>query len=152
MNIELRLAEIQNLEELQPLVHAYHRFEGIESSEAQRESALRRLLSDPALGGIWLIFAKGVLAGYIVLCRGFSIEFNGFDAFIDEFYLKPEFRRQGIGSQVLIAIRQIARQMEIHALHLEVARDNLRARRFYSAAGFEARNKYLLMSTELEEQ
>lgn len=152
MNTELRLAEAHNLEELQPLVRACHEFEGIESSEAQRESALHRLLSDPALGAIWLIFADEVLAGYIALCRGFSIEFNGFDAFIDEFYLQPEFRGQGIGSRVLVAIKQQARQMEINALHLEVACNNHRARKLYSAAGFEARDKYLLMSTGLEEQ
>ncbi len=152
MKTELRLAEAQDLGELQPLVRAYHEFENIPSSATERESALRQLLSDRTLGGIWLIFSDGALAGYIALCRGFSIEFNGFDAFIDEFYLQPAFRRQGIGSQVLVAIKQQARQMEINALHLEVARNNHRARKLYAAAGFEARDRYLLMSAELEEQ
>ena len=152
MKTELRLAEARDLGALQPLVRAYHAFENIPSREADCESALRRLVSDRTLGGIWLIFADGRLAGYIVLCRGFSIEFNGFDAFIDEFYLQPEFRDQGIGSHVLVAIKQQARQMEINALHLEVARNNHRARKLYAAAGFEARDRYLLMSAGLEEK
>lgn len=151
MNAELQQASLQDLGKLLPLVSAYHAFEHIDSNAASRESALRRLLAEPAFGGVWLIYADGALAGYIALCRGFSIEFNGFDAFVDEFYLDPEFRGRGIGSEVLLAIKTKARQMEINAIHLEVARDNLRARKLYTAAGFEARDKYLLMSAELEE-
>jgi len=152
VNTELHQANLQDLDNLLPLVSAYHAFEHIDSSAASRESTLRRLLAEPAFGGIWLIYADTVLAGYIVLCRGFSIEFNGFDAFIDEFYLDPEFRGRGIGGQVLKAIKIQARQMEINALHLEVARNNHPARKLYARAGFEARDKYLLMSAELEEK
>jgi ribosomal protein S18 acetylase RimI-like enzyme len=82
------------------------------------------------------------------LCRGFSIEFNGFDAFIDEFFLLAEFRGRGIGRFVLEEIKSRARSLDINALHLEVARNNERARRLYRALGFEARDKYLLMSAK----
>ena len=149
MKVELRQAGESDLEDLAPLVRAYHAFENIDSREASRRAALGRLLTDPACGAIWLILCDSALAGYIVLCRGFSIEFNGFDAFIDEFYLTPEFRGRGIGGRVLKEIKNKARAMDINALHLEVARDNHRARRLYAASGFEARDKYLLMSAEL---
>lgn len=149
MNIELLQAQSADLERLAPLVRAYHAFEKIESSEATRRAALRRLLSDSALGAVYLVQADGDLAGYIALCRGFSIEFNGFDAFVDEFYLEPEYRGLGVGGRTLELIRQKARELEINALHLEVARDNERARRLYTACGFEAREKYLLMSADL---
>lgn len=151
MNSQLQLAAIQDLDRLLPLVRAYHEFEHIDSNEADRRSALLRLLGDRDLGGIWLIYDNEQVAGYIALCRGFSIEFNGFDGFIDEFYLQPEFRGQGIGRRVLDAIRDEARDLQINALHLEVARDNERARRLYAAAGFEARDKYLLMTVKLGE-
>ncbi|MDH3387203.1 MAG: GNAT family N-acetyltransferase [Gammaproteobacteria bacterium] len=151
MKTELRQASTQDLPQLLPLVRAYHEFEHIDSSETLRESALRRLLADPGCGGIWMIHADNLLAGYIALCRGFSIEFNGFDAFIDEFYLNPEFRGKGVGKAVLEAIKQEARKLEINAIHLEVARDNDRARVLYRAAGFEARDKYLPMSLMLDD-
>lgn len=149
MNLELQAANPGDLDRVLPLVAAYHAFEGIDSDAAQRASAVGRLLAEPALGGIWLVLADGAVAGYIALCRGFSIEFDGFDAFVDEFYLEPGFRGQGIGKFVLAAIRSEARQLQINALHLEVARDNVPARRLYSGAGFEARDKYLLMSAAL---
>lgn len=148
---ELRQALEADLASVLPLVHAYHEFERIDSSEVERVSALRRLLAERSLGGIWLIYTDHRLAGYIALCRGFSIEFNGFDAFIDEFYLSPGFRGKGIGKAVLEAIKDEARKMDINAIHLEVARDNKKARSLYKAAGFEAREKYVLMSAMLED-
>jgi ribosomal protein S18 acetylase RimI-like enzyme len=150
VKVELLQAGTRDLHMLLPLVRAYHEFEQIDSTEAGRESAVGRLLADSRLGAIWTIRADGKLCGYIALCRGFSIEFNGFDAFVDEFYLLSEFRGRGIGRRVLEQIRPLARRLDINALHLEVARDNERARRLYRAAGFEAREKYLLMSARLD--
>lgn len=150
MNLELLTAKPGDLGKILPLVAAYHAFESIDSSAAKRESAVGRLLADPSLGAIWLVVADGSLAGYIALCRGYSIEFDGFDAFVDEFYLEPEYRGQGIGKFVLEAIKSEARKWQINALHLEVARDNEPARRLYRGAGFVARDKYLLMTAELD--
>jgi GNAT superfamily N-acetyltransferase len=151
MNIQLQRATPHHLAEILPLVAAYHACEHIDSSAQGRESAVRRLLQDPGLGGVWRIEVDSQLAGYIALCRGFSIEFNGYDAFVDEFFLLPEFRRRGIGKNVLARIASEARKLDINALHLEVARDNQAARKLYTAAGFTARVKYLLMSLTLKE-
>ena len=150
MKTSLRQARLADLDGLEPLVRAYHEFEGIDSSETGRRAALCRLLENSTFGAIWLVYADGALAGYIVLCRGFSMEFNGFDAFVDEFYLAAEFRGKGIGTEVLNAIKKEALKLDINALHLEVARSNTPARRLYTACGFEAREKYLLMSADLE--
>ena len=149
MEFELRQAEISDLDRLEPLVRDYHDFEQIGSNEVERRSAPNKLLGDSTPGGIWLIYIEKDLAGYIVLCRGFSLEFNGFDAFIDEFYLQPAYRGRGIGAAVLDEIKNQARDRQINSLHLEVARDNARACRLYAGSGFEPREKYLLMSTDL---
>lgn len=152
MGMHLHLASLEDLELVLPLVGAYHEFEHIESTASARESAVRKLLMNPEFGGIWLIYSGNELAGYIALCRGYSIEFNGFDAFIDEFFLGKEFRGKGIGTRVLEVIKGEAKKLEIGALHLEVARDNHAARQLYARAGFAAREKYLLMSVELHDQ
>jgi GNAT superfamily N-acetyltransferase len=152
MDLELLAATPADVDRILPLVAAYHAFEGIASDAAQRRSAVGRLLAERALGGIWLVLADGELAGYIALCRGFSIELDGFDAFIDEFYLEAEFRSRGIGRFALAAIKTEARGCGINALHLEVARDNQRARRLYEQAGFAARDRYLLMTAVLDER
>ena len=149
MQVHLKQAQPGQIHLLEPLVAAYHEFECIDSNATRRNAALRQLLRDPRLGAVWLIEVDEQLAGYIALCRGFSIEFNGFDAFIDEFFLSPPFRGRGVGKRVLAQIAKEARRFEINAVHLEVARDNQPARRLYDSAGFRARDKYLLMSMDL---
>ena len=149
MDKKIRLASDQDVANLLPLVSAYHHFERLNTSEPERESAVRRLLSNSEFGRIWLIFCDEKLSGYIVICRGFSIEFNGFDAFVDEFYLVPEIRGKGVGTWVLGVIKQKAKEFDVNALHLEVARNNSGARNLYVKAGFEAREKYVLMSLKI---
>jgi GNAT superfamily N-acetyltransferase len=151
MNVQLQRATTRHLAEVLPLVAACHACEHIDSSAGGRASAVRRLLQEPGLGGIWRIEVDSRLAGYIALCRGFSIEFNGYDAFIDEFFLLPEFRGRGVGKSTLAQLGAQARKLDINALHLEVAHDNLAARKLYAAAGFAARDKYLLMSCTLQD-
>lgn len=149
MNIRLHACVEHDLDTLVPMVKAYHEFEGIGLRQAEREASVRMLITDKNKGGVWLINNTEELCGYIALCYGYSIEFGGLDAFVDEFYILPEFRGMGIGRQVLGLIKAEAKKDSIRALHLEVAKDNNRAVRLYASEGFTARDKYILMSTEL---
>lgn len=145
----LQTATSRDLAALLPLVRAYHAFEGIVLDDAARSAALCRLLETPTFGTLWFVLHDGARAGYVAICPGYSIEFGGLDAFVDEFYLEPAHRAQGGGQAVLALVKAAARDQGIRALHLEVARDNARARRLYERLGFEARAGYVLMSTDL---
>ena len=92
------------------------------------------------------ILSTQQVVGYIALTFGYSIEFGGKDAFIDEFYIQPEFRGQGLGKQTLSLIQQEAKTHNIHAIHLEVAHANKKAQSFYTQANLHPRHKYVLMS------
>jgi GNAT superfamily N-acetyltransferase len=149
MKAEIRIASIKDLEILLPLVQAFHEFEDLHITDEQRQSSLTTLLSNVEFGGIWLIYYNGQSIGYIALCIGYSIECSGKDAFIDEFYISPEFRGKGLGRETLELIKTVAKNLNIRALHLEVARTNANAHRLYSRSSFEIREKYVLMSVKL---
>jgi len=138
------------LDTVLPLVRAYHEFEHITLDAATRRRAVAELLGDARRGTLWLVHHDGELAGYVAICPGYSIEFAGFDAFVDEFFLVPEHRGQGGGRAVLERVKDAARALGLRALHLEVARDNTRARGLYDACGFDARERYVLMSARLD--
>jgi hypothetical protein len=76
-DITLELAGPTQLEELLPLIAAYHAFEEVESSSEQRRSSATKLLQDKRLGEIWLIRKLDGLIGYIAVCYSYSIEFGG---------------------------------------------------------------------------
>ena len=149
MDVNLEPASLRDLHRLLPLVRAYHEFEQLGTTDAEREVSIRGLLARPDFGGVWLVIHEGELAGYVVLCIAFSLEFNGLEAFVDELFIDGAFRGEGVGAAVLAAVRAEARARGINALHLEVARDNTRARQLYARAGFKAREKYVLMSLDL---
>ena len=118
-------------------------------SDKRRSQVIQTLLSDSSLGGIWLILADTQIAGYIALTFGYSIEFGGKDAFIDELYIQPDFRGLGLGTETVNQIQQAARALDIQAMHLEVAQQNIKAQTFYAQANFQPRNRYMLMSAHL---
>ena len=147
--MSIELASTSDLTTLLPLVRAFHAHEEISMSEADRESVVRRLLADPTWGRVWLIYDGVDAAGYIAICTGFSIEFRGNDAFVDELYIRPESRGRGLGAEALQRVQVEAKAFGIRALHLEVARSNAKARRLYANADFEAREDYMLMTSLL---
>lgn len=142
----LLVADCTHLDRLLPFVRHYHAFEAIERSDDERRASLAPLLGENPFGRIWLILEAGEPVGYIALCFGYSIEFGGRDAFVDEFFLTATARGRGLGRSVLAEVRETAAGLGIVALHLEVARSNARARRFYESLGFTARDRYHLMS------
>ena len=146
----IKAAAEQDLDLLLPFVRSYHDFEGLDIVESERRAAVSGLLNNTHLGGIWIIFDGAEPCGYMAVCKGYSIEFGGFDAFIDEFFIRPESRGRGIGGAVLQLIKVEARKLGVRALHLEVARSNSQARNLYESNAFVARDGYTLMSVELD--
>jgi GNAT superfamily N-acetyltransferase len=144
--ITLEVAGPAQLEELLPLVAAYHALEEVETSVEQKRDSVGRLLRDKSLGEIWLVRKLGDAIGYIAVCYSYSIEFGGRDAFIDEFYVEAAERGKGIGGRVLKEIAALLRARGIVAVHLEVDGGNERARAAYARAGFSSRDKYHVMS------
>ena len=147
--ITLELAGPTQLEELLPLVAAYHAFEEVVTSAEQRRDSVRKLLHDRNPGAIWLVRKSDGVIGYIAVCYSYSIEFGGRDAFIDEFYIEAAERGKGIGSMVLAEVSAFLRERDIVALHLEVDGTNERAKSAYARAGFSSRDKYHVMSLVL---
>ena len=111
---------------------------------AAASKTFRRLLDLPAFGCAWLFYENEALAGYIVLTLGFSFEFHGHDAFIDELYVEPAHRRHGYGRQAVQFIEEQARCMGANALHLEVDDGNNAALELYRHTGYEDHDRFLM--------
>lgn len=108
------------------------------------EAALRDLLDAPDRGRVWLIERGGEPAGYLVVTWGFSLEFHGRDAFIDELYVAPAHRGAGLGRQAVELAEAACRAYGVGALHLEVETGNERAHTLYRRSGFAERGLRLM--------
>ena len=145
----LHLAGPDDLEKLLPLVAAFHDGAGIDSDEAHRRSAIMPLLDGAPQGAVWLIGPRKAPVGYVVVSFGWSVEFGGLDAMLDELYIRPAVRKRGMGSEALGTLAKALKANGVKALHLEVRSDDDVTRRFYRRARFVEREAYTLMSRVL---
>ena len=113
-------------------------------NESSARAAFHQFLSLPAFGRIWLLYNGSDLIGYIILTVGFSFEFRGHDAFIDELYIVPAHRHRGFGRQAMAFVEQEAREMRVHALHLEVDPSNDSALELYRRTGYKDHDRFLM--------
>lgn len=143
------LAQPADIELLLRFNRALNEYDGTPFDEQRTRIALQNLIGHPDLGGVWLINAAGRPIGYLVLTWGYSLEFGGRDAFLDELYLEADQRGRGFGQQAIRFAEEECRNKGILALHLEVERDNTRAQTFYDRSGFASRAHYFLMSKRM---
>jgi diamine N-acetyltransferase len=144
MTLNLIPAEATDLETLVVFMRDFNEHEKIPFNEQAVRRALQQLLAEPLLGRVFLLEQEAEKVGYVVLTFGFSLEFHGRDAFIDELYVIPNYRGRGVGKQALDAVIELCRKEGIAALHLEVERANTIAQEVYRKQGFKDHDRYLL--------
>jgi diamine N-acetyltransferase len=144
MEITLNIASLSDSNTLVQFMREFYAFEHLPFDETVARRAVTQLLGDESLGSVWLITADAEPVGYIVLAFGFSLEYGGRDAFIDEFYLREEYRGQGLGTRALRWVEDACRSLGVRVLHLEVSRENVTAQRVYRKVGFVDHDRYLL--------
>lgn len=148
--IELNVANKKDLDSVLKLVREYHDFEGISGKASSLMNAVYPLLKkNNEQGRILLIENDGKSIGFIALCFGYSLEFGGRDAFIDELFLRERFRGQRIGEQALEGCQKIAKELGVKALHIESNTKENKLTDFYTKCGFKSRDKYRLMTLSL---
>lgn len=146
MSAVLTLGTPDHLEKLLAMVTAFHEEAGITLSDEARRAGVAPLLEGIPHGVAYLIGPSRSPIGYIIITFGWSLEFGGMDAFIDELYVRPGVRGRGIASETLQTLPRALGDAGLTAMHLEIDTSNDTARRLYTRAGFAKRENYQLMT------
>ena len=131
-----RVAVESDADVLLEFMRAYYDFDGHGFDREKACKALTALLRDAQFGRAWLILDGASAVGYVVVCFGYSLEWLGRDAFVDEFYLQEQYRGHGWGRKTMAFVENAARAEGIRTLHLEVVRQNAKALELYRRLGF----------------
>ena len=145
----LHLATPDDADKLLPLVAAFHEHEGFGTDADHQRAAILPLLEGSPHGAIWLIGPRRAPVGYVAVSFGWSVEFGGLDAMVDELFVRSAVRKRGMGADALNHLAMALKEAGIHAMHLEAAGDNDALQRFYARARFKPRDGYVLMSRVL---
>ncbi|MBI1878162.1 MAG: GNAT family N-acetyltransferase [Chloroflexi bacterium] len=143
MEIAFKGAENSDIDMLVTFVREYYEYDHHLFDEGIVRTGLAEFLSDETLGRLWVIRADAEAVGYMALMRGYRLAHN-YDAFLDEIYVRPNYRSQGIGRRALAFVEEVCRELEVKALHLEVERENTKARALYTTVGYVDYDHYLM--------
>ena len=142
------LDDVPALMEMMPGVYAY---EG-EMPDADRwAAAAAELIQTPSLGRLWMIHWQGQPIGYVTVVLGYTLEFYGGTATIDELFVADAHRSHGIGRQAIEFVEDFARAHNLHSVTLDVDIANTRGQQFYQARGFHYYPHMHIMNKQLVE-
>jgi ribosomal protein S18 acetylase RimI-like enzyme len=104
---------------------------------------LSELLHNSDYGVTYIARHERAPVAYLVLCFDYSLEYRGKGAWIDELFVGPAHRGQGIGTRLLDLAESASREHYAQCLHLEVNHGN-RAIELYRRRGFVDHQRYLM--------
>lgn len=131
-------AQTADLPGLRALIQAYHASEDM-PDPADLDGVIRTLLTADEPGGFWLAKRQGDVVGYIAVTPRFSVAAGGAILVIDELYVDPDHRGQGLGRLLIDVVQAYGESIGCRLLLLEVANHNRTAANFYAALGFTPR-------------
>ena len=138
----VRIAKREDADGLLVCAQAFHAEDGHPLPKAGEAALLALIDVNSPYGRILVLEAEGEVAGYAVLCFGYSVEFGGRDAFVDDLYVTPRLRAKGFGKRMIEWLSELAHAEGCHALHLEVFTGNPMVV-WYKSLGFEPRGSLM---------
>lgn len=151
MEISFKIATNTDINLILTMMEEFYKLEHIPFNNQIATRCLEEIVSDDRLAKIWLICADEEPVGYVVLTFGYSIEFHGRDALVDELYIRENYRSQGIGTQTLEFVKTVCQSLGIAAVHLVVAYENKKAKSVYQKMGFVEHDRYIMTNWPIQQ-
>lgn len=148
MSARLTLGEPADFDAVGPLVASCHAEMGRASSPEYRARAIAPLLEGIPHGALYLIGPRTAPIGYVALAFGWSIEFGGLEARLDELYIRPRIRGRGIATETLVSLAERLAQAGVVVIHIR-ADENSTVASLCLRAGFPPQGSCGLMTRRL---
>jgi GNAT superfamily N-acetyltransferase len=132
----MRPASSSDIPLLVELMAQFYTEAGYDLNHARAAEAFAAILADERLGYVWIIQAEQQDVGHIVLALRYSMEYGGLIAYLDDLYVKAEWRNKGLSTGALMEVRSFCERAGIRALTVEVGHNNGPAQTVYRRIGF----------------
>jgi GNAT superfamily N-acetyltransferase len=149
--IHVRLANQRDIDAVSALLEAQLREHQMTPPADALRASTRTVTDDPRYG--FILLAAGpdnVAVGVAYASSLLSFEHGGVSGWVEELYVTPARRGQGIGSRLLEGVISIAKELGWRALDLEVDTNHERAIALYQRHHFlpHSRSRFYLTLTE----
>lgn len=137
-------AKLEDIDILINLMSEYYKEDGYKFTRETTRENLKEFINNPYLGIIFVLIFEKIICGYVVVTYGFSFEYGGRDAFVDELFVTLNYRGKGFGKLLLNKAINHSKTEKIKALHLEVEKYKISTREMYEKSGFILHNRNLM--------
>ena len=144
MKLNFLPASKESIPKILEMMADFYVMEGYPFDFGTTKLNLHKFIADINLGRLWLLILEEEIIGYLVMAFGFSFEYGGKDALIDEFFIIEVYRDKGIGVKTIEFVTHQAKMLGVNTLHLEVERHNERGMSLYVKQGFRDNNRLLM--------
>ncbi|MEI8288268.1 MAG: GNAT family N-acetyltransferase [Verrucomicrobiota bacterium] len=135
-DVPILLAMIRELAEFERLAHEL---------EVTVDSLRSALFGERPVAAALLARVNGAPAGYAVYYQTFSTFVGRPGIFLDDIYVRPEFRQRGIGRALLEAVARIGSELGGGRFEWIALRWNENALRFYRSLGAKVMDEWALL-------
>lgn len=156
MDFTIKLVTPAEIPTLLELVRELARFEKLEHEvEATVESLADALFGKQAVAGALLArgddgMAAGEVAGYAIYFFTFSSFLGRAGIWLEDVYVRPPFRQQGLGRQLIEAVARVGVEHGCGRFEWTALDWNERALNFYRDLGAEVRKEWVLLRVSPE--
>ena len=142
--MRFRRAEPGDVDAIVAMMRGYYEADGYTFVASEARAAALMLIGEPTLGQLWVAHEGDTVVGYVAVALGFSFEYRGREAFVDELLIAESHRGRGLGREALEVAEAYCREAGVNALHLEVERHRENALELYRRRGFADFGRYLM--------
>ena len=136
MSAALHLARPTDLDRLTALAVACSRELDKSPGDQDIQELMAPLLDGSPHGCVYLIGPTRAPLGYAILTFGWTTEFGGLEAVLEQLYIRPAVRRRGIASEVLLELPKALAAGGIKAMRLRVERADTTSQNLFQRSGF----------------
>ena len=118
--LTVREATPADVPALVDLMQEFYAESGFSLERDWAAQVFQSLLAAPERGVVWVALANQTPIGHAVLSLRFTMEYGGLCGYIDDLFVKPEFRRLGGARRLIAQLRHHCQRLGCRALHVEV--------------------------------
>src|SRR6266852_2478871 len=140
--ITIRQANLSDREEIEKLIAEYHTSEGLTPIKERIAWAVDQQLRRESPGLLLVARDKDTIVGVALAVYTPSAEL-GRVMTVNDFFVKPDHRRKGVGRELAKHMVEECRRMKIDEIGLEVLMGNKTAASFWKSMGFRRADRFL---------
>jgi ribosomal protein S18 acetylase RimI-like enzyme len=131
----VQVAVPDDVDDLVDLMEEFYAESSFRLDRQWARASLLRLMAAAELGRIWLARSGGSAVGHVVLTVRYTMEHGGLSAYVDDLFVRPALRRNGIGRAMLDELFRECRARGCKSIQVEVGASNASALGLYATFG-----------------